>query len=227
MRRVALAAALSSAMLASTAAAQSKGFYLGGDLGLAVSTSVDMTFTPAATAGSTGRLETDHKPGFSGAVLVGYDFGWLRVEAEASSLSAGIDGGNSDWAHSSGLVAGKQDLGGDVDARNVLLNLIADFGHRGDYAFFVGGGVGKSRVEVSGMALEQGGAVLLDDKDADRRSAWQLFGGVRKSFSDHLEGHVRYRYLEVDDIQLIGIGGRAVEAEMASHSVAVGITYRF
>lgn len=227
MRSVVLAVAISSVATVFPAAAQETGFYIGGELGLAASTGMDLTFTPGATAGTVGRLDVDHKPGFNGSMLAGYDFGRLRIEAEASRLRAGIDGASSDWSQASGLVAGKQDLDGDVGASSLLLNLIVDFGGPAGYSFFAGGGAGKSRVKVSDMALEQGGAVLLDDSDADRGSARQLVGGLSKQFSDNLEGHVRYRYLRVDDIEMIGLGGRIVEAQLSSQSVAVGITYRF
>lgn len=227
MRCFLVVAAISSAALVFPVAAQEKGIYFGGELGLAASTQMDMTFTPGGAAGAVGRLEVDHKPGFNGALLVGYDFGRLRVEAEASRLDVGIDDAGSDWNHSSGLVVGDQGLDGDAVAGTVLLNLVFDLHRHGDYAFFAGGGAGKSRVKVSGMALEQGGVILLDDRDADRRSSWQLIGGIRRSFSDNVEGHVRYRYLRVDDIQMIGLSGRAVDARLASHSLSVGVTYRF
>lgn len=227
MRSIVLAAVISSAASVCPVAAQERGVYLGGELGLAASTKLDMTFTPGATAGSVGRLDADQDPGFSGSMLVGYDFGRFRIEAEASRLTAGIDGARSDWGLPSGLVVGDQALDGDVGATSALLNVTVDVLRRGDYAFFVGGGAGKTRVKVSGMALEQGGAVLVDDRDADRRSSWQLVGGIRKSFSDHFEGHVRYRYLEVDDVQMIGIGGRVIDVRLSSHSLAAGITYRF
>lgn len=227
MRSIALAAVISSAAFVFPAAAQEKGFYLGGELGVVASAEMDMTFTPAATAGSVGRLETNHKPGFGGSLLAGYDFGRLRIEAEVSRFVAGIDGVSSDWGHSSGLVPGSQDVGGDAGASSALLNLIVDLGPSEGYSFFLGGGAGKSRVKVSDMALEQGGAVLLDDRDADRKSAWQLIGGIRKPFSDNFEAYARYRYLRIDDIQMIGIGGRAVDARLAAHSVAVGVNYRF
>lgn len=128
MRSVVLAVAISSVATVFPVAAQETGFYIGGELGLAASTGMDLTFTPGATAGTVGRLDVDHKPGFNGSMLAGYDFGRLRIEAEASRLRAGIDGASSDWSQASGLVAGKQDLDGDVGASSLLLNLIVDFG---------------------------------------------------------------------------------------------------
>lgn len=227
MRAAVLIGLVGLAVMMAPAQAQDRGFYLGGDLGLVASSGMDLTFTPGGAVGTDGTLDTTHKRGVSGSVLAGYDFGWVRVEAEASHLGADIDEARSDWSHAGGLVVGSQSVEGDVRARSALLNVIVDFDRDDGYSFFVGGGVGRSKLKVSGMALQQGGSVLLDDEDGDSRSSWQAIAGVRKSMSDHLELHVRYRYLDTDDVEMTGLAGRAVSGQMTSHSVSVGLAYRF
>lgn len=224
MRKIALMMAL--AATAFSAEAQESKFYLGGDLGLATGGEMDLQVTPAATAGSQGRLVTDHDTGFSGSLLVGYDFGPIRVEAEGTGLAAGIKGVDSDWSHSSGLAVGDQAADGDVRARGALANVIVDFGRRGDYSFFVGAGAGASRIKAD-MALGQNDFVLLDDSNDGWKASWQLIAGARKSFSDRLEGHIRYRYMDVGDVELVGFGGRVMEGRLTTHLVSAGVTYRF
>lgn len=227
MRAMVLIVAVVSAVIVVPVRAQDKGFYLGGEAGLAVSTGLDLTFTPGGAVGTNGRLDVDHKRGFAGSIFAGYDFGRIRIEAEGMRLGADVDELTSDWSHAGGLVVGTQSAEGEVRARSALLNLMVDFGREDGISFFVGGGAGKTKLKVSGMALSQGGSELLDDEDGDWRTSWQALAGVRKSFSEHLELQVRYRYLDVSDLEMIGLAGRAVSGGMTSHSIAVGVAYRF
>ena len=226
MRALAMILAVAAAVAVTCPAqAQERGFYVGGEVGLVASSGMDMVFTPGGSAGTNGQLETDHDLGFSGSAFAGYDFGWIRLEAEASQLGADVDKANSDWSHAGGLVVGSQSVDGDVRARSTLLNVLVDFGPAEGVSFFVGGGAGKSTVRVSALALPDGGSELLDHDD--RKSSWQAIAGVRKSVSEHLELHVRYRYFKVDDLEMVGLAGRAVSSELTSHAVTVGLAYRF
>ena len=207
------------------ALAQDRGFYLGGELGAAFSTDMDLSFTPGATAGSEGSIDVGHDLGVNASLIAGYDFGPIRLEAEAAHFSAGIKDGTSDWAHGSGLVAGGQTMDGSVRTRTLMANIVLDLGRQDDFSFFIGAGAGSAELKVSEMAL-QSGAVLLDD-GAGSRFAWQAFAGIRRPLSTNLEGHVRYRYLNIDDGEMIGLGGRVVNGGISSHAVVAGITYRF
>lgn len=227
MRRIGLIVSVVSAVAMFPAKADERGFYLGADLGLVASSGMDLTFTPGATAGSEGRLDTNHSTGSSGAAFAGYDFGRIRLETEASYLSADIDKVTSGWSHASGLVAGSQAAGGDLRARSLLLNVVADFGQYNGFSFFVGAGAGRSKIRVSELALPQGGPVLLDDEDSGWRFSWQAVAGTRKALSDNLEVYARYRYFETEDVEMIGMGGRAVSGGLTSHSVTAGLAYRF
>lgn len=213
--------------VASPAFAQDRSFYVGGEIGLSIASELDLGFTPAATAGSSGVVSTDNDWGFNGAFVMGYDFGPLRLEAEAFHLSAGMKDARSDWSHAGGLAVGGQSMNGDVSASGLMANVAFDVARRGDYAFFAGAGAGVAQLRVSDMQPSSSSAVLLDDKSGDSRFAWQVFAGVSRPLSANLEGHVRYRYLSVDDSEMVGIGGRAVTAQLTSHSLVAGVTYRF
>ncbi|OZB17606.1 MAG: hypothetical protein B7X53_05765 [Hyphomonas sp. 34-62-18] len=225
--RIVLGAALSSALIAVPAAAQESGFYIGGELGAVISADSEQEYTPGATPGTTGSVSTDHELGFSGAAFAGYDFGMIRVEAEAGYQSSRVDKVNSSFAAGAGtLAAGSQSASGDVTAQSVLLNGIWDAGEFEGVSFFFGGGAGAAKVKVSDLTTA-GGATLLDDKSEDWLFAWQAIAGVRKSLSDNVDVHVRYRYLNVDETELTGLSGRAVTADFSSHALAAGLTFRF
>lgn len=226
MRKILFGAAFSSALIAAPAMAQESGFYVGGELGALVSSETEQTYTPGATPGTTGAISSDHDLGFSGAAFVGYDFGPVRVELEASYLSAEVDEVNSSFAVGGGLLAGGQGASGDVSARSVMANGAWDIAGPAGLTFFVGGGVGLAQVKVSDLTTS-GGAVLLDDEDDDWLFAWQVGGGVRKALTSTLDAHVRYRYFNVDDADMIGLSGRVVAADFSAHALAVGLTFNF
>ncbi len=227
MRRVALVTAASSALsiLAFPAFAQDGGFYISGELGAVISSETDQVFTPGTLAGSTGKISTEHDLGFSAAASVGYDFGAFRIEAEAGHISADVDKVTSSFSVGSGLTAGSQSASGEISARTLMANASVDFAGFDDFTFFAGGGAGVAKLKAS-IRLS-GGTTLLDDEDSDWRFAWQGFIGVRKPLTSNIDAHVRYRYFTVDDAEMIGLGGRVVEPELTSHSIAAGVTFKF
>lgn len=225
--RMVLGAALASALIAVPAVAQESGFYVGGELGAIVSADTEQQYTPGGTVGTTGSLSTDHELGFSGAAFAGYDFGMIRVEAEAGYQSSGIDKVNSSFAAGAGtLAAGSQSASGDVTAQSVMLNGIWDAGEFEGVSFFLGGGAGMAKLKVSDLTTA-GGATLLDDEAEDWLFAWQGIAGVRKALSANLDAHVRYRYMKVDEAEMVGLSGRAVTADFSSHTLAAGLTFKF
>ena len=226
MRKILFGAAFSSALIAAPALAQEGRFYVGGELGALVSSETDQTYTPGAAPGSAGAISTEHDLGFSGAAFAGYDFGPIRVELEASYFSVDVDEVSSSFAAGGGLIVGSQGASGDVSARAVMANGAWDIGGPAGLTFFVGGGVGLAQVKVSGLTTS-GGAVLLDDEDDDWLFAWQVSGGVRKALTSNLDAHVRYRYFNVDDADMIGLSGRVVAADFSAHALSVGLSLNF
>lgn len=226
MRRFAVVTAISSTF-ALPALAQEGGFYVGADLGAVLSSETDATYTPAATAGSTGNISTDNSLGFTGSALAGYDFGMFRVEAEAGFISADVDKLKSSFALGTSLIAGSQDAEGDVSARTLMANALLDVGSFSDFAFFVGGGAGVANLKVSELKATAAPGLLLDDKDDDWHSAWQGIVGVRRSLSGNADLQVRYRYFKMDEAEMVGQGGRAVAVDLSGHSLLAGVTYNF
>lgn len=225
MRRLAIVAAISSA--ACPAFAQEGGFYVGGGLGAVISSETDQTYTPGATIGSTGTVSTDHELGFSGSAFAGYDFGAFRLEVEAGVLSADVEKLSSSFAlPSASLVSGSQNGHGEVRAQSVMANATVDVGDFYGFNLFLGGGAGVAKLKIADLQTATAAGPLLDDED-DWRFAWQGLIGVRKPLTDNIDVHVRYRYLSVDDVEMVGQSGRAVSAELSSHALEGGISFNF
>lgn len=226
MRRLALLVTVSS-VITCPAFAQNTGFYVAGELGAVISAESEQTYTPGTVAGSTGAISTDHDLGFGGGALAGYDFGAFRVEAEAAYLTAGIDKLTSNFATGGGLATGSQDSDGDIRAQILMANAMADFVGLQDFSFFAGGGIGVAKLKVSEMTAANGAFVVLDDEDSDWRSAWQLFAGVRKPLTSNIDAHLRYRYLNTEDFEMTGMGGRVVNADFTAHTLTAGVSFSF
>ena len=225
MRKIVVGAALSSALLVAPAMAQDSGLFAGGELGAVISSETDQQYTPGGVIGSTGTISTDHDLGYTASAFLGYDFGAIRIELEAGYQSAGVDEVSSSFSTVSGLTTGAQSADGDVSVRSVMANGMWDFS--GDrFTFFLGGGAGGAQLKVSGLETDAG-VDLLDDKSGDWLFAWQGIAGVRKSLTTNLDAHLRYRYFNVDDAEMVGFSGRVVDADFSSHSLAVGLTLNF
>lgn len=227
MRTFAAVAAFSSTLIACPAFAQDGGFYVGADLGAVISSETDATYTPATLAGTRGTISTEHDIGLTGSAFAGYDFGSFRIEAEAGFLSADVDQLTSSFALGASLVAGSQDAEGEVSAQTLMANALLDVGGFSDFTFFVGGGIGAAKLKVSGLKATAAPGLLLDDEEDEWRNAWQGIAGLRKPLTSNIDLHVRYRYIDIDESEMVGQAGRAVDIDLSGHSLVAGVTYNF
>src|SRR3954447_15386721 len=91
MRKLAIAVALSSTLLATPAFARDGAWYVGGEFGAMIVE--DMNFDTATTD---NLIRLDHDYGYDGDLSVGYDLGSFRIEAEVGYKKADVDSlGNS------------------------------------------------------------------------------------------------------------------------------------
>ena len=86
MRKLAIAMALSSTLLATPAFARDGAMYIGGEFGAMIVEDMDVD------VGATNNAITiNHDYGYDGGIFVGYDFGAFRLEAEAAYKKADLD----------------------------------------------------------------------------------------------------------------------------------------
>jgi OOP family OmpA-OmpF porin len=232
MRKLAIAVALSSTMLASPALARNGAWYVGGDLGGMIVEDVDFDYglTPVISSAPDAQLRVNHDYGIDGGLYVGYDLGAFRLEAEVSYKRARVDdletavplpGQGQITAGGFASPAG----GGRTTALSFMVNGLLDFGDEDGLSGFVGGGVGVARVSYDNIRAFSNVSPAIDDSDT--RFAWQIIAGVRQAVSSNIDVTLKYRFFNVDNIRTVDFRGFEGESRFRSHSLLGGITYNF
>jgi outer membrane protein OmpA-like peptidoglycan-associated protein/opacity protein-like surface antigen len=221
MRKLAIAVALSTTVLAGPALARDGAWYVGGDFGPSIVEDVDI-----ALPGSQ-NVNLDFDYGVDGSVFVGYDFGAFRIEAEASYKQADVEEIDSTIPlPGTGTQRGFREAGGgEANVLSFMLNGMFDFGEDDGLSGFIGGGVGIARVDFGNVRAFANRGAFLDDSDT--RFAWQAIAGVRQALTPNVDLHLRYRLFNVNDVQMATFNGTNISAEYRSHSILGGITFNF
>ncbi|WP_036529496.1 outer membrane protein, partial [Novosphingobium resinovorum] len=141
----------------------------------------------------------DFKKGFDGGGVLGYDFGPFRLETEASYRQAAI----------------KNSGGADVSNLSFMVNGLLDFGPDDGLQGFVGGGAGVARVHAD----------VIDDSDTG--FAWQAIAGIRAPISSHWDVGLKYRFMNVSNVDLVGPAGENISTRWRSHSLLGTLAYNF
>ncbi|MFN3387428.1 MAG: OmpA family protein [Allosphingosinicella sp.] len=224
MRKLAIAMALSSTLLATPAIARDGAWYVGGEFGgmIVEDTRLDIGVTDNA-------LTLNHEYGYDGGLFVGYDLGGFRLEGEVSYKKADLESFQSNFpgalpGDAPGQIA-RDFAGGSTSSLSFMLNGMLDFGDDDGISGFVGGGVGMARVKANNQRVFANTAPFLDDSDS--RFAWQVFAGVRQAISDNMDITVKYRFFNVDNLRYVAFNGQETDARFRSHSLLGGITFNF
>jgi outer membrane protein OmpA-like peptidoglycan-associated protein/opacity protein-like surface antigen len=230
MRKLAIAVALSSTLLATPAFARDGAWYVGGEFGAMIVEDTDID-----NATTDNIITINHEYGYDGGLFVGYDLGGFRLEAEVAYKKADLSGFTNlvvlPGEGPATFPGGRDFAGGSTSALSFMLNGMLDFGDDDGVSGFVGGGIGMARVKFNNQRVFANTAPFLDDSDS--RLAWQLFAGVRQSISDNIDVTVKYRFFNVPDIKLVAVTGGAgtvsqdVETRFRSHSLLGGLTFNF
>ncbi|MCJ2178688.1 outer membrane protein, partial [Novosphingobium album (ex Hu et al. 2023)] len=141
----------------------------------------------------------EFKAGFDGGAVVGYDFGGFRLETEASYRQAEV----------------KYTGGTDASNLSFMVNGLLDFGPDDGLQGFIGGGVGVARVDFD----------ALDDSDSG--FAWQAIAGIRAPINDHWDVGVKYRFMNVNNVDLVDPTGASLSTRWRSHSLMGTLAYNF
>ena len=226
MRKLAIAVALSSTLLATPAFARDGAWYIGGEFGgmIVEDSHVDRN-------GVDDVLVLNHDYGFDGALNVGYDLGAFRLEAEASYKKADLDSYQTTIrvpGEGVNFASTRDQSGGSTSALSFMINGLLDFGdddNAGGISGFIGGGVGVARVKYNNNRVFANTAPFLDDSDS--RFAWQVVAGVRQAITDTIDVTVKYRFFNVDNVRLAAFDGSRVDTRFRSHSLLGGLTFNF
>ncbi|HEX8223938.1 MAG TPA: OmpA family protein [Allosphingosinicella sp.] len=223
MRKLAIAVALSSTLLATPAFARDGAWYVGGEFGAMI---VEDTDVDIGAVDNAIRLNYDY--GYDGGIFVGYDLGGFRIEAEAAYKKADLEGYNTTLrlpGEGTVFPASRPFAGGSASALSFMVNGMLDFGDDEGVSGFVGAGIGMARVKANNQRVFANTAPFLDDSDS--KLAWQVFAGVRQAISDNIDVTVKYRFFNVDDVRMVAFNGNESEQRFRSHSLLGGLTFNF
>ena len=231
MRKLAIAVALSSTLLATPALARDGAWYVGGEFGAMIVEDIDLDIGDTANA-----LSLDHDYGYDGGLFIGYDLGAVRVEGEVAYKNADVESFRTTVllpGEGGAFPATRDVAGGKTTALSFMLNAMLDFGEDDGISGFVGGGVGMARVKFRNQRVFANTAPFLNDTDS--RFAWQIIAGVRQAISDNMDVTVKYRFFNVSDLDLVAntgnpgapVGTRDASGRLRTHSLLGGITFNF
>ena len=202
---LALAATLSSAAIADSMATY-KGLYVSGALGANWLEDSDVS-------GLLPETDVDFDIGYVGAIAVGYGLGnGLRIEGELAHRRNEID--NISFF---GIGVGS----GDVNTSSLMLNVVYDINLKSKFVPYIGAGIGFANIDADTGV----GPFSVDD--SDNVFAWQGILGAAYHLQDQLDLFVDYRYFHANDpdFDISGLG--SVSIDYTSHSVMLGLRYRF
>jgi OOP family OmpA-OmpF porin len=222
MRKLAIAMALSSTLLATPAFARDGAMYVGGEFGAMIVE--DMNIDVGAVENA---ITVNHNYGYDGGIFVGYDFGAFRLEGEVSYKKADLDDYQTTirLPLEGALFAAGREGTGSSTALSFMINGMLDFGDDDGISGFVGGGVGMARVKANNYRNFANATPFLDGSDSGL--AWQVFAGVRQAISDNIDVTLKYRFFNADNVNLLAFNGAESEYRFRSHSLLGGLTFNF
>ncbi len=230
MRKLVIGLAMASTALASPALARDDSWYVELDGGVMILEDSDFSVGANKQA-----VTVDYDTGYDFGGIVGYDFGGLRLEAEAGYRGANADvlivnkgtiaSTGSGLPGAGSAIVGTYDyVGGDATALSFMVNGMLDFGDDDGLQGFVGGGVGVARVKHD-LSVRSNGPGFVNDSDTG--FAYQAIAGIRAPISDHWDAGIKYRFFNVDKVNLIDSAGRDVRTKWRSHSLLGTLAYNF
>lgn len=201
------------------------GWYLRGDIGYAVSTSLDdvryRTFDPLLStysdaSFSSSNLDTD----FNGGVGFGYRFtDYLRADMTLDMFKGDFDGTTGADFACPGEAAGtgcRTEDSASLYSTNLMANGYVDLGTYAGFTPYVGAGIGVSRVKwnrltnssycVPGVDACSGlpQASSKHDGEASWRLNYALMAGMAYDVSNNLKLDLGYRFRGIDDGSMFG-----------------------
>ena len=243
MRKFVAAIVLATTALSGPVLAKDRSWYIGLEAGpnLLQNQLFDVR-NAAQTAVSSDAIRAKHKIGYDVGGNIGYDFGKFRAEFEVAYKANGVDRFGVEQAIS-GIPFGIQtspptagigvpaignynNAGGNARVLSFMANGLFDIGGEGtDIGAVFGGGVGIARVQHANYQLVDGGRSFIDDSDTG--VAWQVLAGVYKPLSDHVDLGLKYRFMNVDNVDTFTTNGLATQTRYRSHSLMLTLAYNF
>jgi OmpA-OmpF porin, OOP family len=251
MRKFAIQAALATTALtlaATPALARDDSWYIGAEAGGTIISNADIDVTNSAGVFTNNAYSINTEPGFDVGGILGYDFGWFRLEADVSYRRAEvttIEQNLGSILPIAGTVTGTSvnynpggpngsppgnpfqwnGAQGSMRILAFMANGLLDFGDDDGFQGYIGGGVGIARTSFDGIRVTDAAPVITDDSDSG--FAWQLVAGVRYPLSRNFDIGVKYRFFNQDNVGTNSFYSTSDETDVRSHSALVTLTYNF
>jgi opacity protein-like surface antigen len=225
------------ALLASPAAARDGSLYFGAEFGGLWARDLDHDLTITRTTAPTGTtLVPDgaqmrfKKPGLDLDLILGYDFGLVRIEGEAGYKRASLD--EIGLRNAPGGVVTTSDGDGNVGVTSAMANVLLDVGDNEGVSVYAGPGIGWARVKTNNIVP---GPAAFDIEGSDSGLALQGVAGVRYAITPQLDVGLKYRYFRSSSLDYRNIidelnaGGVTYDtsSRFRSHSLLFSIIYSF
>jgi OOP family OmpA-OmpF porin len=195
------------ALLASTGAfaQQATGLYVSAGVGVNLLEDTDFN-----EQGGPGEGSTDLDLGPVGVVALGYDFGYLRAEAEL-----GVRNNTGDFEFCTFIFCNNTD--GHVRTISAMANMLVDF-DLGPVTLYGGGGLGVANVEF--YTANDGTSGF------DTALAWQGIAGLAYNVTQQLAVTAEYRYFST--FESLSFDDQFTDDfDLSNHSGLIGVRYTF
>lgn len=168
------------------------------------------------------RVEFD--PGINVGGSGGFDFGYVRLEAELAYKEGDISS-----VYDSTRNVSYGDLHGSLGAFSVMANCFVDLHNNTPVTPYFGGGIGFATLyldDTRGTDKSSGLEDFLYDSDDDTVFAYQVGAGLEIAINRFFSLDLGYRYFATDEGDFEGgIAGTRMKFE--SHNGTVGFRYKF
>jgi opacity protein-like surface antigen len=223
MRKLAIAAAFASTILATPAVARDGSMYVGIEGGAMIVEDMDLDYADEEGFAA-DAITVDHRVGYDVGILGGYDFGMFRLEVEGAHKRAAVDQlrFTPDTDILPGAGAGV-DADGRVAVTSAMVNALLDIGDDEGWRGYVGGGIGAARVKQSAATDDNVGFSA-----SDSALAWQAIAGFSAAVTPNLDAGLKYRYFNTRRLDF-GDSGAAdpfdLGGKFRSHSLLASLVY--
>ena len=226
MRKLAIATAFASTMLATPAVARDGAWYAGVEGGFMIVEDTKLDYSDPSVSVGDG-ITVDHKVGFDADLIGGYDFGMFRIEAESAYKRATVD--QLRFKPATRVLPGAGigvDAGGRVGGISALANALLDFGDDDGWRGYVGLGAGLARVKY--RAHTQAGNVGFAASDS--ALAWQAIAGFSKAVTPNVDVGLKYRYFNTRELNFSNDDALvpwSLNGKLHTHSLLASVVYNF
>lgn len=168
---------------------------------------------------------SNYTDGYDIAIKGGWDFEGVRVEGEIGYKRARVRQFGFSIDGEEFLVQDGPEVTGKVKTLSGMINVYWDI-TQGPVRPFVGAGAGVAHINSDGVGYAGYGenGIFLDAKDT--ALAFQVMAGTAVKINDHVSAHIKYRYFDVEDVNL-GVFNSFASSKLRSSSIVAGVTVFF